>query len=502
MNYKELAEKLAKTIETMTISMNQQSESIATLTAEVAQLKALLLVKDKSLEAKATQLNGLTKIALPKKNEKIKHYVDTTLTDKTPAPTPKERGNNGARRKVYQVEELEIVEVEPDDEVFKAHKDDAVFLFSREVVRYKYIPPRLVKQIYRCRKYRLEDKFYEGKAPIAPLLNSNFDSSIIANIIQQRFVYGLPVERIVKQYNEMGIDMPKATAHGLLTKVGEMLDRLDPVLKEAILTDEYLHFDETHHTILDKSKSGGSFKGYFWAALSQRLGLMHIFISEGSRAKTVFTNYLPQNYRGAIQSDGYSSYKAVEGWDYPRAIRLGCVQHCKRKFLEIEEQSEAKEIIDIYNEFYHIRHNHPKEKWVEKSAEVIAMLERRLRELERDKDSLGNAALSGAVAYSLNELESVRNIVSSTEYELDNNAIERPMRYISTSRKNSMFAGSMRGAKRMALIYSLAISCRLNGVNSFVYFCDVINRLAELSLTSSTENLRELLPDRWKLSDL
>ncbi|MFR9598993.1 MAG: hypothetical protein SNI83_07905, partial [Rikenellaceae bacterium] len=213
MNYKELAESLAKTIETM-------SGSIATLTEEVAQLKALLLEKDKSLEAKAAQLNGLTKIALPQKNEKVKCYVDTTLTEKTPAPTPKERGNNGAKRKVYQVEELEVINVEPDDEIFKAQKADAVFLFSREVVRYKYIPPRLVKQIYSCRKYRLGDNLYEGKAPIAPLLNSNFDSSIIANIIQQRFVYGLPVERIVKQYNEMGIDMPKATAHGLLTKVG------------------------------------------------------------------------------------------------------------------------------------------------------------------------------------------------------------------------------------------------------------------------------------------
>ena len=106
------------------------------------------------------------------------------------------------------------------------------------------------------------------------------------------------------------------------------------------------------------------------------------------------------------------------------------------------------------------------------------------------------------MAYSLNELESVRNIVNSTEYELDNNAIERPMRYISTSRKSSMFAGSMRGAKRMVLIYSLAISCRLNGVNSFVYFCDVINRLAELSPNTPPEELRELLPDRWKSSDL
>ncbi len=83
MNYKELAESLAKTVEAM-------SASIAALTDEVAQLKALLLEKDKSLEAKAAQLNGLTKIALPKKVER-RSYVDKSLKDKTPAPTPKER---------------------------------------------------------------------------------------------------------------------------------------------------------------------------------------------------------------------------------------------------------------------------------------------------------------------------------------------------------------------------------------------------------------------------
>ncbi len=159
-----------------------------------------------------------------------------------------------------------------------------------------------------------------------------------------------------------------------------------------------------------------------------------------------------------MQSDGYSSYKVIEGWDYPGAIRLGCIQHCKRKFIEIEQQQQAKEIIDIYNEFYQIRHSAPKDEWVTRSAEVFERLERRLREIERDRDNLVNAALLGAVAYSLNELESVRNIITSTKYDLDNNAIERPMRYISTSRKSSMFAGSMRGAKRMALIYSLAIS--------------------------------------------
>lgn len=134
---------------------------------------------------------------------------------------------------------------------------------------------------------------------------------------------------------------------------------------------------------------------------------------------------------------------------------------------------------------------------MEKSLEVYDRLECKLRKIERDKESVGNSILSKAVAYSLNELESIRNIIVATEYDLDNNPIERPMPYISISRKNSMFCGSHKGAERMALIYSLAISCSLNNVNTFAYFCDIINKLASLPPTAEHNTLRNLLPDKW-----
>ena len=66
------------------------------------------------------------------------------------------------------------------------------------------------------------------------------------------------------------------------------------------------------------------------------------------------------------------------------------------------------------------------------------------------------------------------------------------------SRRNSLFCGSHNGAKRMALIYSLACSCRLNNINTFKYFTDVLNRLADISPTAPDEVLIELLPHRWQ----
>lgn len=487
MKDKELVEYLQRQNTTLLTTLESLTKTVESQSQEIKALKELLLERDNAAQ-KQKQLADLN---LPKKTEKRKSTASIS-EKKLPVATPKERGNNGAKRKSYDNLEEVVEDVLPADANFD--EQAAVYLFQRDVIRYKYIPPRLIKHVYRCKTYRVGDELFEGKAPIAPFLNSNFDSSLLAHLIQQRYVYGMPVERIIKYLNEMGIDIHKSTVHGLLEKSAGLLDRVMPTVKNAILADSYIHFDETYHTILGGEKK--SRKGYFWSALSHENNLIQFIYENGSRSKKVFTNYLPNNYQGAIQTDGYSSYKVLEGWDYRKAQRLGCIQHCKRKFIDIEDQPRAEEIIDLYNQFYIIRKNKPKDRWRKLSLEVYKVLEKKLRAIEKDPSTLPNHILCKAAAYCLNELESIYNIISSTDYDLDNNKIERPMRYISISRRNSLFCGSDAGAQRTATLYSLAISCRLNNINTFSYFKDVIQRLAE-NQTMDQDQMRNLLPDRW-----
>ena len=100
--------------------------------------------------------------------------------------------------------------------------------------------------------------------------------------------------------------------------------------------------------------------------------------------------------------------------------------------------------------------------------------------------------------YALNEYNAICDIFKRGDTALDNNYIERIQRYISLSRRNSMFFGSHEGASRAAILYSIAISCRLNGINLFEYICDVIKKTAEWQPNTPLEKYRNLLPDRWK----
>ena len=67
------------------------------------------------------------------------------------------------------------------------------------------------------------------------------------------------------------------------------------------------------------------------------------------------------------------------------------------------------------------------------------------------------------------------------------------MRVVAVGRKNWLFAGSMAGAHRAALLYSLIQSCNLVDVPPFAYLKEVLRRLA----THPHRLIADLTPKGW-----
>lgn len=65
---------------------------------------------------------------------------------------------------------------------------------------------------------------------------------------------------------------------------------------------------------------------------------------------------------------------------------------------------------------------------------------------------------------------------------------------IALGRRNWMFVGSTKGGDASALFYSLAETCRLNGVEPEAWLTDVIARIGNHPIN----RIDELLPWRWK----
>jgi transposase len=74
--------------------------------------------------------------------------------------------------------------------------------------------------------------------------------------------------------------------------------------------------------------------------------------------------------------------------------------------------------------------------------------------------------------------------------------VERAIRPIALSRKNSLFAGSDLGADNWAVTASLLETAKLNGVDPLAWLSEILNKLAN---GHSNKDLEALMP--WHFSE-
>ena len=172
-------------------------------------------------------------------------------------------------------------------------------------------------------------------------------------------------------------------------------------------------------------------------------------------------------------------------------------------------QEEESCLVELTNKLYQKEHEHcvGQQGWTDKdnlrhrkryAPQILSEIKRELLRIKSKPDLLPKSEMAGAVDYMLLQWEAIKGIFTEGYYYLDNNLVERYNRYISLSRRNSLFFGSHKGAERGALFYSLTCSCRMQGINTFEYITEVINKAAKLPPNTDIKVYRNLLPDKWK----
>ena len=172
-------------------------------------------------------------------------------------------------------------------------------------------------------------------------------------------------------------------------------------------------------------------------------------------------------------------------------------------------QEEESCLVELTNKLYQKEHEHcvGRQGWTDKdnlrhrkryAPQILSEIKRELLRIKSKPDLLPKSEMAGTVDYMLLQWEAIKGIFTERYYYLDNNLVERYNRYISLSRRNSLFFGSHKGAERGALFYSLACSCRMQGINTFEYITEAINKAAKLPPNTDIKVYRNLLPDKWK----
>jgi hypothetical protein len=88
----------------------------------------------------------------------------------------------------------------------------------------------------------------------------------------------------------------------------------------------------------------------------------------------------------------------------------------------------------------------------------------------------------------------LRRYLDDGDLAIDNNLAENALRGITVGRRNWLFAGSDRGGRAAAILYSLIGSAKRHDLDPFVYLRDLFLRIP----THPNKEIRSLFPDNWK----
>jgi hypothetical protein len=129
----------------------------------------------------------------------------------------------------------------------------------------------------------------------------------------------------------------------------------------------------------------------------------------------------------------------------------------------------------------------------ERTAPLMAEFRQWL--LETKSRTMKGSYLDQAINYALDHWTGLTRFLDDGRLEIDSNTVERALRPICLTRKNSLFAGNDGGAESWAITASIIETCKLQGVNSQAYIADVLTKIVQGWPNSRID---ELMPWAWK----
>ena len=373
---------------------------------------------------------------------------------------------------------------------------------------------RHVRYIYSCRRCeRNEINVPVVTAPSpAPIIEKSLASaSAIAYIMSMKYVEAMPLYRIEKHFERLGVELPRAILSNWVIKGGELLSPIYDRMHEKLLDMEILHADETTLQVLKENGRKAQSKSYMWLYRSGRDGPpIVLFEYQATRQGDHPRRFLsgsarsPQaGFTGYLHVDGYAGYSNIPG-----VTLVGCWSHARRKFMDAQtvlpdaERSNPKHLANIglayINKLFEI----------ERELHDVTPDERRAGRLERSRPIvdefriwldtqallvLPKSALGKAITYCQGQWPKLFVFLTDGRLELDNNRSERSIKPFVIGRKNWLFANTPRGAKTSAVIYSIVETAKENGLNPHAYLEHILHRLRWIDANDQSA-IEALLP--------
>ena len=337
--------------------------------------------------------------------------------------------------------------------------------------------------------------------PPQPIPKSMATAGMCAFIAIMKYGDGLPLYRIEKILARYGLTIPRATLASWMIRLGELIVPLMNLLHESQVSYDVLQMDETTVQVLKEDGRAAQTKSRMWV---RRGGPPQqpviLFDYEPTRAGAVAWRLL-EDFKGFLQSDGYSGYIAVGKRD--GIVHLGCLAHARRKFdeaLKAQKQSGrgglATEGLALIQRIYRIEKIaretklSPEQRQKLRSDKARPIWDELRRWLDAKRGHAPPQTLVGqAMTFLDNQWPLLIRVLDDGRLEVDNNLCENAIRPFVMGRKAWLFSDTPAGAEASARLYSLIETAKACGLEPYAYLRRVFTELPKATTLAEIETL-------------
>lgn len=336
-----------------------------------------------------------------------------------------------------------------------------------------------------------------------PLIKgSKASPSIMAQIYDDKFEQGIPLNRQEKEWERLGFPLSRQT----MTNWALRIDRdyfqtvVAYMLKTARDQSKVLHCDETPIKVIQQKTASGKLKKcQMWVIRTGKYEKIPIvvFNYRSSRAANELDDIL-EGYREYFVADGYSGYNHLGR----QATRCGCWAHLRRKFYDsvpdhnMSLPGTARDGVQYCDKLFRIEEKLEKvdteERKRVRNTESRQVIDEFYTWLENVQETHKN--LHEAVTFARNQKEYLLRFLEDPLIPITNAAAENAIRPFVVGRKGWLFSCSEDGATATADAYSIAETAKANNLDVMKYFNFILRRLPMADGNLTDDFIETLMP--------
>ena len=504
-------------------------QMVSTLQAQVADQQKALAKKDAEIENLNIQLDRFLQalrhaqkkiygpssekmsqqMSLFEGNEKQIAFVKELNKDlESVMVTKKERKRNsqrtGIRAEMLDQLDLKVVEYTLPEDASCSICGGKLKPIERKVIRtnVEYEKPKLiitqtVQWVSKCTQCGSEnsdnpnDHFEAAPVPKPLVPKSMVSASLMAEIMHQKFVLGVPFARQEKEWYRLGVNLHRSEISRLTIRVCEKW--LEPIcqrIHEELLGCEVLHMDETRIQCNKEPGKAASSDSYMWVMCNGRSEERQAVYFQYARSRNRETaKSLLSGFHGYLMTDAYEAYNKLEG-----VTRSLCWAHVRRKFVDsipldsqkreipgsagAEARKRIGELFDVEARIQDLPYEDKQRIRQEESRPILEDFWTWVGETLAAPSA--NEELTKALQYVRNQKEGLERFLEDGRLELTNNWCESTIRLFATGRRAWLFSDTPEGAHANGIVYTLVLSAQRNQLDVYEYLKYLLSELPNI----------------------